>query len=285
MVERYRRGRGKHRLLGNHQKCWIWGRHAVLETLRAGRWPIIELLVSDHLERSNLEELDQLAVRQDLQMTVVAHEELRSRCKSSEHQGMIAKMTEFPYANSDELLAARGNSPLFLVLDSIQDPYNFGAIIRTADGLGVDSIFIAEQSQVSVTSLVARTSAGAVNHVPIARVPSIEALVHELGRLGVQTVAAHPNAESACFKASFVGPLAIIVGNEATGIRAEVCAASRQLVSIPQQGHVQSLNAAVSASILLYEATRQRSETASPKPTRSENADPPTFTYDFGSDW
>ena len=259
MVERYRRGRGKHRLLGNHQKCWIWGRHAVLETLRAGCWPIVELFVSDQLDHSTLAEIEQLAVRRDLKLGVVSNEELQSRCRSSEHQGLIAKMSEFPYANADEILAARGTGPLFLVLDSIQDPYNFGAIIRTADVLGVDAVFIAEHGQVGVTSLVARTSAGAINHVPIARVSAIDDLVRELGRLKVETFAAHPHAESACFRASFLGPVAIVVGNEGTGIRDDVCEACTQLVAIPQHGHVQSLNAAVSAGILLYEATRQRS--------------------------
>lgn len=257
MVERYRRAGAKQKLLGNHQKCWIWGRHAVLETLRAQYWPIVELHVSRELD--NRDEVEAAAVACGLVPRFVPDDQLRQKCHSTEHQGMIAKMSEFPYASAEQILEVeRDTAALYLVLDSIQDPYNFGAMIRTCDGLAVHGIFIAERNQVGVTSLVARTSAGAVNHVPIARVPDIASLLNQLSDRGVASVAASADAENTCYDADFVSPMAIVIGNEGQGIQPDVLAECTGTVAIPQLGHVESFNAAISASMLLYEAARQR---------------------------
>ena len=138
MVERYRRSKRntKQKLLGNHQKCWIWGRHAVVETLRAARWPILELAVADRLPSDELESVRNLASDRECPLTVEPFESLKRRCGSSEHQGYVAKMPPFPYADANALLDAAKTTPLYLVLDSIQDPHNFGAIIRSAAALG-----------------------------------------------------------------------------------------------------------------------------------------------------
>ena len=261
MVERYRRGGSKPKLLGNHQKCGIWGRHAVLETLRAKTWAIVELLISDELSAPERAEVDRLAADARVRVQVVEHNALRKQCHSSEHQGMIAKMTEFPYVAAGDLLEAEFESPLFLVLDSIQDPYNFGAMIRTCDGLGVDAVIMADRGQVGVTSLVTRTSAGAVNYVPIVRVPDVAEVLTELSARGVSSYATDAEADTMCFDADFGAPTAIVIGNEGVGLTESVRAACTQSVAVPQVGHVDSLNAAISASVLLYEAARQRMTT------------------------
>ena len=173
MVERYRRGRGKTTLLGSHQKCWLWGRNVVLETLRGGRWPVLELYCSDHLPPEELDVVHALAEQNATSVRVEPGTSLRKRCHSAEHQGYLAKMADFPYTDPLALLdqlIENEKSPLLVICDAIQDPFNLGALIRSAEVFGVDGIFIGTTHQVGVTSLVARSSAGAVNHVPIARV-------------------------------------------------------------------------------------------------------------------
>jgi 23S rRNA (guanosine2251-2'-O)-methyltransferase len=265
MVERYRRGKRntKQKLLGNHQKCWIWGRHAVVETLRADRWPILELAVADRLPSDELESVQNLASEREYPLTVEPVESLKRRCGSSEHQGYVAKMPPFPYANADTLLDAAKTTPLYLVLDSIQDPHNFGAIIRSAAALGVDAIFVAETGQSEVTSQVARSSAGMVNHVPIAQVVDLAVLLKSLEQRDVRIVATDVDAEQLLSDCDFLPPTALIVGNEGIGIRDDLLLLCHQRVRIPQSAFVGSLNAAVSAGIVLYEVSRQRAAQSS----------------------
>src|SRR4051812_33507612 len=130
MVERSKRGgSGKKQLLGNHQRCWLWGRNLVYETLDAGRWPILELCLSRDLAAETLNEVRQLASRRCIPARVEDRETLTRLCHSAEHQGYVARMAPFPYATAEDVLNARPAAPLYLVLDSLQDPYNFGAIL------------------------------------------------------------------------------------------------------------------------------------------------------------
>lgn len=258
MVERYRRGKGKKKLLGSHQQCWVWGRNAVTETLRAGRWPIHELHLANHLPPVELESTRELALHLEVPVSVESADALTRRCRSAEHQGYLAKMPPYPYEDAAELLRQRPSRPLYAVLDSIQDPYNFGAIIRSADVLGVDGVFIGQTRQVEVTSLVARSSAGAVNHVSIAKVPDLVELVERLRGLSIHVVAASEKGATTLSECDFLQPMALIIGNEGTGITDELLGRCDQRVCIPQSGHVAALNAAVSAGILFYEVCRQR---------------------------
>ncbi len=258
MVERYRRGKGKKKLLGSHQRCWIWGRNAVLETLRAGRWLIHELQLADRLPPEELESARELAQRSEIPVLIESAAAITRRCRSAEHQGYLAKMPPYPYEDAERLLRQRPSRPLYAILDSIQDPYNFGAIIRSADGLDVDGIFVGQTRQVEVTSLVARSSAGAVNHVSIAKVADLVELVETLRGLSIQVVAASEKGGGKLCECDFHQPTALIIGNEGTGITGELLCRCDQRVSIPQFGHVAALNAAVSAGILFYEVCRQR---------------------------
>ena len=262
MVERYRRGKGKRKLLGNHQKCWIWGRNTVAETLAAGRWDILELHLADSLPTEERESLQNIARRQDVPVAVEPAEQLHRTCKSAEHQGVIAKMPPFPYSDPQAVLTARPPCPLYVILDAIQDPFNFGAIVRSAEVLGVDAVFIGENQQVGVTSLVARTSAGAVNHIPIARVPDLTEFVRRLRETPVCIVGASAEAKVPVHQYDFQKPTAMIVGNEGRGISEELLLLCDETLRIPQSGRVGSLNAAVAASIIFYEASRQRRERA-----------------------
>ncbi len=264
MVERYRRGKGKQPLLGNHQKCWIWGRNTVLETLQAARWPVVELYLSDELEPQRLETARRLADESNVPTVVETHEAISRRCRSREHQGYLAKMTPYPYADSGRFLDARSSAPLFVLLDAIQDPYNFGAIIRSAVALGVDAMFVGRRGQSEVSSLVARSSAGAVNQLPIAQADDLVVLAAHLNALGICVVAAARDGSQPACEFDFRQPTAIVIGNEGAGIRDDLLQVCERRVSIPQSGNFDSLNAAVAAGILFYEANRQRTSVSAP---------------------
>jgi 23S rRNA (guanosine2251-2'-O)-methyltransferase len=258
MVERPRRGRGKRKLLGSHQRCWLWGRHLVTETLRARRWPILDLRLSERLPGEELYQARQLAVQCGVEPLVQSYDDLTRLGRSAEHQGYLARMPPFPYDDIDALLARDPADPLYLLLDRVQDPYNYGAVLRSAEGLGVDAVFVGPSAQSEVTSLVARASAGAINYIPLARSEDPPALIERLKQAGVFAAAATHTAEINVFDCDFRGPTLLVVGNEGQGIQPEILQRCHRGVRIPQLGRVASLNAAVSAGILLYEVRRQR---------------------------
>jgi 23S rRNA (guanosine2251-2'-O)-methyltransferase len=257
-MSKRRTAKRKAPVLGSHQKCWVWGRNAVVEILRAAKWPVLELYLEESLPSGELRQAREAARQLGVAALVESSEELERRCRSAEHQGYVAKMPPFPYDDADHILECCPPQPLYVLLDSIQDPFNFGAILRSAEILGVNAVFIGESSQVGVTSLVARSSAGAVNYVPIARVPDLIQLATRLRDSGIQLAAASEKAERKAFDLDWRLATALVIGNEGTGIRPELLAACDAQIRIPQSGHVAALNAAVSAGILFYEAQRQR---------------------------
>ncbi len=258
MVERYGRGKGKRKILGSHQKCWIWGRNLVLETLRAGKWPILDLHLADRLAPELIDEAQQMAAEQTVAVEVEPAEVLTRRCRSAEHQGFLARMSPFPYDKAGRVLADQSPSPLYVILDSIQDPYNFGAILRSAEVMGVDAVIVAAAGQVEVTSLVARSSAGAVNYVRIVKTDDLLRFVQTLKQGDIAVIAAAQQSTTQLSDCDLRRPTALMIGNEGSGICAELLQWADEQVSIPQYGRVGSLNAAVAAGILLYEARRQR---------------------------
>ena len=247
-------------VLGSHQKCWLWGRNVVLETLGSGTWPVLELHLAGTLAAEELETARQLAERRGIPIKVQAAARLEQLCHAPEHQGYLAKMGPFPYADAKMLLADRPPAPLYAVLDGIQDPQNFGAVVRSAEVFGLDAIFIAERDQVGVTTAVARASAGAVSRVPIARVADLPALAARLKAAGIVLVAASEKAEILITAHDFLGATAIVIGSESHGIRAALVARCDALVRIPQHGQMGSLNAAAAAAVVFYEARRQRTQ-------------------------
>ena len=262
MVERYRRRKDKTKLLGNHQKCWLWGRHVITETLRAARWPVLELHLSDRLAKEDLAFAEAWSQSCDVPLTMTPFDRLTQLCHSREHQGFLARMAEFPYERVADVLDAMKPRPLFALLDGLQDPHNFGAVIRSAHMLGVDALFVPATGQVDVTVQVARSSAGAVNHLPIAQSDNLVALAEQLRSCGIRVIGTSQNAKQRLFECDLATGVAIVIGNEGFGIRDELLAVCNELVTIPQFGAVESLNAAVSAGILFYEAQRQRTQQA-----------------------
>jgi 23S rRNA (guanosine2251-2'-O)-methyltransferase len=260
MVQQPRRRKRRRKFLGSHQRAWIWGRYAVLETLRAGLWKPLELRFSTRLDAAERAEVD--ALTSTLEVSFVSPDELTELCGTTEHQGFAARLPPFPYRTADEVLLKANANPSFVLLDGIQDPHNFGAILRSADGMGIDAVFVGTTGQTEITSQVVRSSAGAVNHVPIASSEDLPGLVREVRERGVQIVGASEKNKVAAADCDFRQPTLLIIGNEGTGIRPELLQLCDQTATIPQFGAVGSLNAAVSAGILFYELRRQR--TASP---------------------
>jgi len=229
-----------------------------METLKAGFWPMWELHLSEDLNAEEKHQAEQLANQLSTPVYFASTKDLTQKCRASDHQGMIAKMAPFPYSSAEELIERRTSSPLYLILDRIQDPYNLGAIIRSAEILGAHGIYTGTDEQCEVTSLVCRTSAGAVNRIPIAEVSDLPQLCRELKDSGISIVGTAMHAPDILSNHNFHQPTAIIVGNEGTGISQELLEVCSHLMRIPQQGETESLNVAISAGILLYEASRQR---------------------------
>ena len=173
MVGKRQRNTKHNKLMGNHQKCWIWGRHVVLQTLQAGYWMIQELVVSKELSDQQQSEITTLAESLEIPFLVEPASRLTQLCGAAEHQGYLAKMPPFPYCTEESIWKKELAQPLFVLLDGIQDPFNFGAILRSAEVLNVDAVFVGETHQAAINSQVVRSSAGAVNSVPIVQVVSL----------------------------------------------------------------------------------------------------------------
>jgi 23S rRNA (guanosine2251-2'-O)-methyltransferase len=244
--------------MGSHQRCWIWGRSPVMETLRAARWRPLEVRLDERLPAKERDDAMRLAARLGVEPLFSPAAELERLCHSAEHQGYLAKMPPFPYEAGDDLLGVRAKHRFFVVLDAVQDPFNFGAILRSADAFGVDGVFVGERRQVEVSSLVVRASSGAVNHVRLAQVADLEDWIGRLKREGVRVVGTSPTARRDVSQVDLAGPTALVLGNEAVGIRPELLECCDERVAIRQSGTVASLNAAVAAGILFYEVSRQR---------------------------
>ena len=244
--------------MANHNRCWIWGRNVVLETLRAGRWRPVELLHSDRCEPESRAEAVSLATQFGLTATSVSEIAIQKKCRTEEHQGLAAQMPPFPYFQFSELIAALKRQPVLVMLDRIHDPYNFGAIVRSADVLGIDGVIVGTREQAQVNSLSARSSAGAVNHVPIAQTDDLLKTVKNLADDGFQIIGTSDHASDSVFAPDFRKSTVLLIGNEGRGIQPALESQCTQCVQIPVLGRVNSLNAAVSAGILFYEVLRQR---------------------------
>jgi 23S rRNA (guanosine2251-2'-O)-methyltransferase len=239
---------------------YLYGRHAILEALRAGR-TIEEILIAMGVHsRGALDELLALAKAKNIPVRGVARVELDRI--SREHQGVVARIAEYAYADLDDLLRVaqeRGEPAFLLLLDSVQDPQNFGTLLRTAEAVGVHGVIIAERRAVGVTPAVVKASAGAVNHLDIARVTNLARTIETLKRANVWIVGVENVPEARNFdQLDYKMPLALVLGSEAEGISRLVREKCDFLVRLPMWGKVESLNVAIAGSIVLYAVKLQR---------------------------
>lgn len=188
-------------------------------------------------------------------------ERLDSLAEGGVHQGVVAELRQYAYADLPDLLEAaqeKGEPALVVLLDGIQDPHNLGAIVRSAHALGAHGVVIGKDRAAQVTGAVSKASAGAIEHVPVARVVNLSRALEELKEAGLWTVAADPRGTQELWEAKLDGPLAVVVGAEGAGVRPGVLEHCDFRLRIPMAGKVGSLNASVSAALVLYEICRQR---------------------------
>ncbi len=250
-------GRARHNRPGD----WIWGRRVVLETLRSGRWPIRDLWLCESVESEVSSEVYRLAEGLGIEVQLGDSESIRARCHTSQHGGVLARVGEFPYWSVESLFeepgVVRDGVPVWLLLDSVQDPHNLGGILRSAEVLGVDGVVLARDHS-AINGHVARSSAGAVNHLRIARSENLVALVMQLRREGVLVLAAVGSESRAARDQDLTGSLALVIGNEGHGVAEDVLEVCDGRIGIEQSGDTDSLNVAVATGVLLYEVDRQR---------------------------
>ena len=238
----------------------IEGRNAVIEALRVG-----ESIDKIYLARGETDAaLGHIAASaRDKGIVVVEcdRRKLDGMSRTHAHQGVIAVAAVREYASVDDILAAareKGENPLIVVCDELSDPHNLGAVIRTADAAGAHGVIIPKRRSAGLTAVVGKTSAGAVAHVPVARVPNLPALLKELKEEGVWVFGTAADGTTPLYQADLKGPAAIVIGSEGTGMGRLVAENCDFTVSIPMFGKINSLNASAAAAVLLYEAVRQR---------------------------
>ncbi|MBN1209308.1 MAG: 23S rRNA (guanosine(2251)-2'-O)-methyltransferase RlmB [Myxococcaceae bacterium] len=249
---------------------YVYGVNPVLEALRVRAEEVERLYITEgQLGSRAAAEILSRARDAGLRVERVARERLATLSEGGVHQGVVAELRGFQYAELADVLEAAQASKrpaLIVVLDGIQDPHNLGAIIRSAHALGAHGIVIGKDRAVPVTGVVAKASAGAVEHCPIARVVNISRALEELKEAGVWVAAADTHASEPLWRARLGGPLALVVGAEGAGVREGVLKHCDFRLRIPMSGQVGSLNASVSAAILLYEVARQRGMGVSDRP-------------------
>ena len=238
----------------------IEGRNAVIEALRAGT-PIDKIFLARGETDAALAHIAAAARDRGVVVVECDRRKLDFRSRTHAHQGVIAQAAVREYASVDDILAAareKGEPPLILVCDELSDPHNLGAVIRTADAAGAHGVIIPKRRSAGLTAVVAKTSAGAVAHVPVARVPNLTALLKELKAEGIWVFGTAADGTTPLYQADLKGPAAIVIGSEGAGMSRLVAETCDFTVSIPMFGKINSLNASAAAAVLLYEAVRQR---------------------------
>ena len=238
----------------------IEGRNAVIEALRAGV-TIDKIFLLKGERDAALGHIASAAREKGVVVVDADRRKLDGMSRTHAHQGVIAQAAVREYAAVDDILNAareKGEKPLIVVCDELSDPHNLGAVIRTADAAGAHGVIIPKRRSAGLTATVGKTSAGAVAHVPVARVPNLPALLKELKEEGVWVFGATMGGSTPLYKADLKGPAAIVIGSEGAGLGRLVEESCDFTVSIPMFGKINSLNASAAAAVLLYEAVRQR---------------------------
>lgn len=238
----------------------IEGRNAVIEALRVGA-AIDKIYIARGETDKTLGHIASKARDAGIVVVEADRRKLDGMSRTHAHQGVIALAAVREYATVESILAAaaeKGEPPLLVVCDEISDPHNLGAILRTAECAGAHGVIIPKRRSAGLTAVVAKTSAGAVSYMPVARVANIPSLLKDLKQQGVWVFGTAADGATALYGADLKGPAAIVIGSEGSGMTRLVSETCDFLVSIPMKGRISSLNASAAAAILLYEAVRQR---------------------------
>lgn len=242
-----------------YKEFTIEGRNAVLEAFRSGK-TIDKLFVLDGCQDGPVKSITREARKTDTIINFVDKERLDRLSNTGHHQGVVAQAAAYEYAEVDDILeaaAAKGEEPFIFILDEIEDPHNLGAIIRTANLAGAHGVIIPKRRAVGLTAAVAKTSAGAINYTPVAKVTNISKTIEELKNKGLWFVCADMGGTS-MYELNLTGPIGLVIGNEGSGVSRLVKEKCDFVASIPMKGEIDSLNASVAAGVMAYEIVRQR---------------------------
>lgn len=237
----------------------IEGRNAVLEAFRSGKC-VDKLFILDGCQDGPVRTIAREARKKDTIINYVSKERLDQLSETHAHQGVIAQVAAYEYSTVEDILAKaeeKGEPPFLILLDNVEDPHNLGAIIRTANLAGAHGVIIPKRRAVGLTSTVAKTSAGAINYTPVAKVTNLVRTMEELKQKGIWFVCADMGGES-MYRMNLTGPIGFVIGNEGEGVSRLVREACDFTASIPMKGDIDSLNASVAAGVLAYEIVRQR---------------------------
>ena len=238
----------------------VEGRNSVIELLESGR-DINKIYISNGEKHGSVNKIIELAKKRKVVISQVDRNKINQMSQTDNNQGVIAIVPPFDYCDVEDILQDAKNKnedPFVVILDGIEDPHNLGSIIRTAETAGVHGIIIPKRRAAQVNSTVNKASAGAVEHMKIARVTNISDAIEELKQAGLWVCGTAVDTNKYYYNQDLTGPLAIVIGNEGKGIGEKVKKNCDFLVKIPMKGKVQSLNASVSTGIVVYEAVKQR---------------------------
>ncbi|MBQ8592261.1 MAG: 23S rRNA (guanosine(2251)-2'-O)-methyltransferase RlmB [Lachnospiraceae bacterium] len=242
-----------------YEELTIEGRNAVIEAYRSGK-PIDKIFIQDGCQDGPIMTIKREAKKHDTLVKYVSRDRLDQMSETGKHQGVIAYAAAYEYADVDDILKLaeeKGEPPFVFLLDNIEDPHNLGAIIRTANLAGAHGVIIPKNRAVGLTATVARTSAGALNYTPVAKVTNLAKTIEELKEKGLWFVCADMDGTQ-MYKLDLKGPIGLVIGNEGEGVGRLVKEKCDFVASIPMKGDIDSLNASVAAGVLAYEIVRQR---------------------------
>ncbi|MBO2945838.1 23S rRNA (guanosine(2251)-2'-O)-methyltransferase RlmB [Paenibacillus sp. F411] len=239
----------------------IAGKHSVTEALRSGR-TINKIWIAENAQKHLTQPIIAEARKAGIVIQNVDKRKLDQMVPGVQHQGVVAQAAPYAYAELDDLLKRaeeKGEAPFLLLLDEIEDPHNLGSILRTADCTGVHGVVLPKRRSAQVTATVSKTSAGAVEYVPVARVTNLAQTIEQLKEMGVWIVGTAVDAAEDLFESTvFDGPVAIVIGNEGKGMGRLIREKCDVLVKLPMSGQINSLNASVAAGVIMYEVLRRR---------------------------
>lgn len=242
-----------------YEELVIEGRNAVIEAFRSGK-TIDKLYVLDGCQDGPIRTIVREAKKTDVILQFVAKERLDQMSETGKHQGVIAFAAAYEYASVEDMLAdaaKKEEEPFLILLDSVEDPHNLGAIIRTANLAGAHGVIIPKRHAAGLTAVVAKASAGALNYTPVAKVTNLCATMKELKKKGLWFVCADMDGEL-MYHVNLKGPIGLVVGNEGEGVGRLVRETCDMTAAIPMKGDIDSLNVSVAAGVLAYEIVRQR---------------------------
>ncbi|MBS3994388.1 MAG: 23S rRNA (guanosine(2251)-2'-O)-methyltransferase RlmB [Alkaliphilus sp.] len=238
----------------------IEGRNPVMEALRSDR-EIDKILIANGVQQGSIQKIIGMAKDKGILIQYVEKQKIDQLSESHSHQGVLAYVAAYEYADVEDIIKKaeeKGEDPFIIILDEITDPHNLGSVIRTANAAGAHGIIIPKRRSVGLTAVVAKTSAGALEYVPVAKVSNISQTIDNLKARGIWVVGADMEGEQTYYKADLTGKIALVIGSEGLGIGRLIKEKCDFLINIPMKGEVGSLNASIAASIIIYEVMKQR---------------------------